>query len=116
MIYVKVLILHHKLKQSHSLMQETYIADKTFDRIDFTNKSLSKGEYENCTFNNCNFSNHDLSEFKFIDCEFNGCNLSLVNLQKTLLRDIKFKECKMLGLMFDNCNPFGLSFTFDYCQ
>lgn len=97
-------------------MQETYIADKTFDRNDFTDKPLSKGEYENCTFNNCSFSNHDLSEFKFIDCEFNGCNLSLVNLQKTLLRDIKYKECKMLGLMFDTCNPFGLSFTFDYCQ
>ena len=93
-------------------MTETYIQDKTFDR----NDTLTKGEYENCIFNNCNFADNDLSEFKFTDCAFNGCNLSLAKLNKTAFRDIKFKDCKMLGLRFDTCNEFGLSFSFDGCQ
>ena len=93
-------------------MTETYIQDKTFDR----NNTLTKGEYENCIFNSCNFADSDLSEFKFIDCTFNGCNLSLMKLNKTAFRDVKFKDSKMLGLRFDTCNEFGLSFSFDGCQ
>lgn len=93
-------------------MKETYIHDKTFDRNDLP----TKGEYENCIFHNCNFANSDLSEFKFIDCTFNGCNFSLVKLNKTTFHDVKFKDCKMLGLRFDTCNEFRLSFSFDGCQ
>lgn len=93
-------------------MQEIYIQDKTFDRDD----SLTKGEYENCSFNSFNFSESDLSEFKFIDCTFNGCNFSLAKLNKAVFRDVKFKDCKMLGLRFDTCSEFGLSFSFDGCQ
>lgn len=96
-------------------MQEVYITDKTFDRNDFTQAPLPKGEYENCTFRNCDFSNTDLSNFKFTDCEFIGCNLSLARLDKTALRDITFRDSKMLGLRFDTCNDFGLSFSFDNC-
>lgn len=93
-------------------MKEIFIQDKTIE----TNDLLTKGEYENCIFNNCNFAETDLSEFKFIDCKFNGCNFSLANLNKTVFRDVKFKDCKMLGLRFDSCNEFGLSFSFDSCQ
>lgn len=32
------------------------------------------------------------------------------------LQEVHFKDCKMLGLRFDNCNSFGLSFSFDGCQ
>ena len=32
------------------------------------------------------------------------------------LHFFEFKDCKMLGLRFDSCNPFGLSFSFDGCQ
>jgi len=93
-------------------MPETFIRDKTFD-----GKELPiKGEYENCIFNNCKFADNNLSEFKFIDCTFNGCNLSLMKLNKTAFRDVKFKDCKMLGLRFDTCNEFALSFSFDGCQ
>ena len=97
-------------------MHETYIPDKTFDKEDFTQHSLVKGEYENCVFNNCNFTDSDLSEFKFIDCNFTGCNFTLAKLNKTVFRDIKFKDCKMLGLRLDTCHEFGLSFSFDNCQ
>ena len=37
-------------------------------------------------------------------------------MTKTALRDIKFKECKMLGLHFENCSQFGLSFSIDNCN
>jgi uncharacterized protein YjbI with pentapeptide repeats len=93
-------------------MNETYFTDQTFARIE----TLTKGEYEGCTFNSCNFSDSDLSGNKFSDCTFNGCNLSLAKLNKTALRDVEFKDCKMLGLRFDNCNDFGLSFSLDGCQ
>ena len=93
-------------------MNETFIEDKTFEADDL----LTKGEYENCIFNSCNIAETDLSAFKFIDCTFNGCNLSLTKLNKTVFREAIFKDCKMLGLRFDSCNEFGLSFSFDGCQ
>ena len=92
------------------------IQDQTFDKQDFTQNPLPHGEYDNCIFNNCNFGDQDLSGFKFVECEFNFCNLSLTKLNDTALRDIKFKECKMLGLRFEDANPFGLSLSFDTCQ
>jgi fluoroquinolone resistance protein len=94
-------------------MQEiTYIQDQIFEKDDL----VGKGEYESCTFRNGDFSDKDLSGFKFIDCIFLGCNFSLAKLNKTSFQDVKFQDCKMLGLRFDNCNEFGLSFTFDNCQ
>jgi len=97
-------------------MQGKLIQDKTFERNDLTSGPLIKGEYENCIFANCNFSENDLSGFKFIDCRFNTSNLSLVKLNKTVFREVKFTDCKMLGLRFDTCHEFGLSFSFEGCQ
>jgi fluoroquinolone resistance protein len=97
-------------------MDEIFVYETIFDRNDFTQLHLTKGEYENCSFNSCDFTESNLTEFKFIDCKFNGCNLSLAKIDKTTFRDAKFKECKMLGLRFDKCNEFGLSFSFDNCQ
>ncbi len=93
-------------------MQNNYIEDQSFTRID----RLSKGEYENCSFNNCNFAEMDLSEYIFTNCSFNNTNLSMAKLNKTAFRDVKFKDCKMLGLRIENCNEFGLSFSFNACQ
>jgi fluoroquinolone resistance protein len=45
-----------------------------------------------------------------------ACNLSLAKLERTAFRDVVFKECKMLGLHFENCNEFGLAFSFENCQ
>ncbi len=90
--------------------------DQKFERIDVTKTPLEKGEFENCTFTNCDFSSGNLSDFKFIDCEFQDCNLSLALLHGTAFRNVVFKECKMLGLQFENCNDFGLSFSFENCQ
>jgi fluoroquinolone resistance protein len=89
--------------------------DKSFDKENFTQAHLQKGEYENCVFNQCDFSNSDLSEIKFIDCEFTSCDLSLAKINGTAFRDVKFRECKMLGLRFDTCHDFGLAFSFEGC-
>jgi len=96
-------------------MEQEYIEDKTFEKIDYTQNPLSKCEYENCKFTNCDFSNSDLTDIKFIECEFDSCNLSMAKLSNTALRDIKFKNCKMLGLQFQTCNEFGLAVYFEDC-
>jgi len=95
---------------------EQLIRQKTFDKNNFTQKPLAKGEYEFCVFNNCDFSGADLSDVKFFECEFVSCNLSNAKLAKTIFRDIKFRDCKMLGLSFENCNPFGFSIQADNCS
>lgn len=93
-------------------MKEIYITDRTFERCD----SLPKGEYENCTFESCDFSESDFSEFKFTDCKFKECNLSMMKINRISFQNVNFIYCKMLGLRFDACNDFGLSFSFDGCQ
>ncbi len=93
-------------------MQEYAAQDEIFENIDF----LLNKEYENCVFNNCDFDSIKLSEFKFIDCTFNGCNLSLAKLNRTTLQSVSFKDCKLLGIQFDECNPFGLALSFEGCQ
>ena len=96
-------------------MPQVFIEEETFDKIDFTQKQLEKGEYEYCIFKNCDFSNADLSGFVFLECEFSDCNLSLAKLTKTALREVKFRNSKMLGLSFENCNEFGLAVSFTGC-
>jgi uncharacterized protein YjbI with pentapeptide repeats len=73
------------------------------------------GTYEYCTFKNSDFSGADLSHTLFVECVFLNCNLSLAKLENTVFRDSKFRDCKMLGLRFDTCNEFGLSFSFENC-
>lgn len=97
-------------------MSHAFTQDQTFNKLDFTQEPLLKGEYENCNFTNCNFEETNLMEFKFIDCEFRDCNWSLAQLHGTVLREVKFKDCKMLGIQFETCNEFGLSFSFENCQ
>jgi len=96
-------------------MSATYIQDEAFNKEDFTQVSLAKGNYEECLFSNCNFSDCDLSGFSFSNCEFSDCNLSLAKLEKTALQDITFNNSKMLGLQFDRCNQFGIALSFTNC-
>ncbi|WP_108801942.1 pentapeptide repeat-containing protein [Aquimarina sp. Aq107] len=97
-------------------MKEQFIEEKTFDRKDFSEIPLEKGEYELCVFLNCNFSNSDLSHIRFVDCEFHNCNLSTANIFQTGFQNVLFKDCKILGLHFDKCNDFGFSIKVDNCQ
>lgn len=96
-------------------MSKTFIEEKTFEKADFTENALPKGDYENCRFINCDFSNSDLSNVNFADCEFSGCNLSLAKIPKTAFKNVKFRNCKLLGLRFDSCNDFLFAVYFENC-
>ena len=40
----------------------------------------------------------------------------MTKLNKTTLQDVDFVDCKLLGIKFETCNPFSLSFSFEGCQ
>ena len=96
-------------------MEKVFIQDKKFEKEYLLTNKLQIADYENCIFNNCDLSNTDLSQRVFLDCEFNSCNLSSVKLIKTGLKNVKFKDCKLLGLHFENCDPFLFEVDFDTC-
>ncbi len=97
-------------------MGKELIRDKEFNNVDFTKYELIALEYENCSFINCNLYETDLSNLVFIDCSFDNSDLSLAKLTNTAFKSIIFTNCKMLGLHFEDCNPFLISMTFNNCQ
>lgn len=40
----------------------------------------------------------------------------MVKIVSAAFRKVIFRECKMFGMPFNDCNEFGLSFSFDGCQ
>ena len=96
-------------------MSKEYTSNQSFKNDDFAASALPVGEYEACTFAHCNFSNADLSGNRFIDCAFEHCDLSMAVLKDTAFQEVTFKHCKLLGLHFDDCNGFSLSFAFENC-
>ena len=102
-------------KYSLTIMGKTYFEDKIFEKEDFLLSPLEKGDYENCIFINCNFAGADLLNVNFSECEFRTCNLSMAGVTNTAFRDVRFKDCKMLGLHFQNCNPFLFAVNFENC-
>jgi len=93
-----------------------YIHDKKYKDQDFTKKHLAIAEYENCTFKNCNFSKSELSKISFEDCNFESCDFSNAEIQQTAFRECLFEVCKMIGLRFEDINPFLFAGTFDGCD
>ncbi len=96
-------------------MEQTHF-DLSFEKQDFSENHLPKGDYENCSFVNCVFSETDLSDVNFSECEFRDCNLSMANMNNTAFRNIRFKACKLLGIHFEKCNEFLFSVDFDSCS
>ena len=86
-----------------------------FERNDFTITSLPIDVYENCQFVNCNFYNANLVNVTFRECTFESCDFSLASLKNTALNDIHFIGCKLVGVLFDECNPFLFSVHFENC-
>lgn len=95
-------------------MNLPFVADKTFEKEDYTSKSLLKAEYDNCSFINCDFSDSYLSAISFTDCEFSDCNLSSVKIKDTMFKDVLFKNSKLLGVNFNECSDFLFSFKAEY--
>lgn len=96
-------------------MNTKLIENKTFEKTNYTEIYLDKGEYEHCSFINCNFHKADLSHIIFNECTFDGCDFSLVSMKSTALRDVKFLNCKLLGVHFDACSEFLFSAHFKNC-
>jgi len=91
-----------------------FISDKTYIKID--REELFSAEYENCVFQECDFSAFNFKGYKFIDCSFESCNLSLMNVSQCSLQTVRFQECKMVGILFEQVNPFSLELSFDDCN
>jgi fluoroquinolone resistance protein len=96
-------------------MPTTDIEDKTFDNIDFTQKSLANNIYTNCVFNYCNFIKTDISYASFEDCTFNICIFSETIVNLTRFKNVIFNETKMMGFHFNNCKEFLFELTFKNC-
>jgi uncharacterized protein YjbI with pentapeptide repeats len=104
------------LSLPHWLMQMEHFYNTTFNGLTEDALTLQKGEYEKCLFKNLDLSNKKLFEMRFFDCEFINCNVSMANTAQTVFSACQFTACKMLGLHFDHCSAFGLSFSFTECN
>ena len=97
-------------------MNDNFVYDTKFKGVDYSDKRLEIGEYDNCTFVNCNFSNSDISNITIVECEFIDCNLSSTRVKNTGFKTVKFSDCKLLGMKFYECDGFLLSLIFNNCQ
>ncbi len=95
---------------------DAYFDDEIFKCVDYTKKDIVKGEYDHCTFTYCNFSGIHASNIGFIECEFINCNFSNAMISNTAFKDVSFEDCKLVGLKFNECDPFLLAFKFINCQ
>lgn len=86
--------------------------DQVFEKI----TTLEKGEYDHCQFINCQFGNAFLNGYSFLECEFTDCDLSMANISGSAFKDVTFTDCKLLGLHFNNCNPFLFQLTLNHCN
>jgi uncharacterized protein YjbI with pentapeptide repeats len=89
--------------------------DNAYRNIDFS-KTNPHSEYEECSFIGCTFANVDLSNINFIECTFESCDFTLAKFHNTGLKDVRFTNCKLMGLFFNDCNPFLLKMHFKSCQ
>ncbi|MGO1243358.1 MAG: pentapeptide repeat-containing protein [Sphingobacterium sp.] len=93
-----------------------YIQEKIFKKVNNQAFQTKGAEFENCVFDSCSFNQGDFTDSKFISCSFVDCDLSSAILARTSFQEVKFEQCKMMGLIFDRCDTFGLSFAFESCQ
>ncbi|MBS1583626.1 MAG: pentapeptide repeat-containing protein [Bacteroidetes bacterium] len=94
---------------------KAHIDEELFERKDFTAEPLPKGEYTQCTFRQCTFVKADLIGVAFVECTFEGCDLSLARIRGTAFRQVAFTDCKLLGLSFDQANPFLFAIMPERC-
>lgn len=98
------------------LIMPAFKENESFSNRNHAEKPFPIGEYEYCDFTNCDFSNADLSAYIFVECTFDNCNFSLAALHKTAFKDVKFTNCNLLGLNFQDCDPFLLEMNFKDCH
>lgn len=89
---------------------------KQFNNEDYSSRPFPVGDYEQCTFTVCNFANADVASINFQDCTFTNCDWSMAQLKDTTFQTVVFNNCKLLGLHFEDCNPFLFAADFRSCQ
>ena len=90
--------------------------DQTFEKVIYTEQSLTGREFQSCIFKGCDFSGTDFASTKLLECTFDGCNLSMAKLYKTTLTDVVFKDCKLLGINFSVVQDFLFTVRFESCM
>ncbi|WP_335966423.1 pentapeptide repeat-containing protein [Galbibacter sp. PAP.153] len=96
-------------------MYDRFFGDNEYKGQNFQQAALEKGEYDNCPFYNCNFKQSDITNVSFTECSFHDCDFSMANIKNSAFKEVHFYNCKLMGLHFDTCNPFLLSFNFEDC-
>lgn len=97
-------------------MELVYFADKHFEKVNISEVFSCPAEYEQCTYAHCILADANLAGSRFVQCAFADCDLSLAMLTKTSFQQTTFTGCKMLGLQFDQCETFNLSFSCTGCN
>jgi len=67
------------------------IENKHFEKQNYYQVALTKGEYDNCTFVNCVFSDSDLSNVSFTECEFQDCDFKAAIFERTIVEKTDFR-------------------------
>lgn len=97
-------------------MIDNYFDDEKYSKVDFSQKQIKKGEYDNCIFENCNFESVHASNIQFVECEFINCNFSNTVVKNSAFKDVQFVNCKLIGVKFNECDVFLLQMNFNNCQ
>lgn len=72
--------------------------DKTFEKLNLSEKDFHQATFENCKLIKCDISNANLTNCQFVDCEFLQCNLSMAKINDCLFNNVIFEESKCIGL------------------
>ena len=96
-------------------MEQIYIENEIFKKKNYSQEMLLPGEYDSCHFIDCNFSRGNFAGYVFVETTLENCDFSLSHFQGTTFREVNFINCKLMGLRFDLCDPFLLSFNFKDC-
>lgn len=89
--------------------------DQKFEGINVEEGPFASGLYEQCQFVSCQFNKSDFTDMRFIDCVFRDCDLSMIQVNEAHFQKIKFENCKMIGIHFDEVNPFQFACAFHAC-
>lgn len=90
--------------------------DQHFDQTTGAPDQFSYHDFEQCTFKNLHLAKALLAQANFVNCRFENCHLDLVVLKGTKLNDVAFVNCQMVGVNFEQCNPFAFSVGFQECN
>jgi fluoroquinolone resistance protein len=90
--------------------------EKALSKVNVSQQTISKSEFEACTFILCNFSEAVLEHCKFVDCTFKKSNLRLVKLAEVSMIDTIFKDCILQGVDFTGVTGITRSMDFTDCK